>query len=207
MVLLDAAPAEGPSKDDYVRDHLNRSVIAGCVALCNARPEDPITFLANWLRDNKPTAPVTNVAEREMAESYADAVVNLAIAQHVASAEGVNDGQDMLRPPAPDVLSMYPAEPGKLHRAALLKQVFETVDVDGDGEITLAEFSMMFDTAGAIDDDVRARFGKMDVDSDGSITLVEFVTHKLDDAKFDDDGLFEAMQDGMMSMVRENLAP
>lgn len=43
---------------EYVDTKLSPTLKAGLVELCRARPEDPRTWLANWLLANKPPGPL-----------------------------------------------------------------------------------------------------------------------------------------------------
>ena len=86
-----------------------------------------------------------------------------------------------------------PAEPeapatnadGSIDRKAVLAKLFATVDADGDGHVTLAEFCAMFDDTDLdkdanIDDDVKEQFSALDADGacpDGLQKCGRYQTH------------------------------
>ena len=53
--------AAGSTKSDYVNTELEPSLAPGLVALCRAKPKDPVRWLAAWLLEHKPP-PVAAVA-------------------------------------------------------------------------------------------------------------------------------------------------
>ena len=94
----------------------------------------------------------------------------------------------------------------KLDRPALLAAQFRAFDDDGDGAIGIDEFSKQFYKQYQVDDaTIAENFKKLDKDGDGSIDMKEFIIWKLEDTKFDDDGLFTSMQTAVTERVTYNL--
>mmetsp|Transcript_25062 Transcript_25062/g.38899 ORF Transcript_25062/g.38899 Transcript_25062/m.38899 type:complete len:112 (+) Transcript_25062:1160-1495(+) len=59
-----------------------------------------------------------------------------------------------------------------------LKFVFNTMDKDGNGQITKAELKQMFETSEEKDEKLwQSIFEEVDLDNDGLITYEEFATH------------------------------
>ncbi len=52
--------------------------------------------------------------------------------------------------------------------------IIETCDIDGDGQITLDEYSIFFKGYNVSDEDIKIAFEKLDQDGDGMITTDEF---------------------------------
>ena len=89
-----------------------------------------------------------------------------------------------------------------LDRPALLAAQFRAFDDDGDGAIGLQEFAKLYE---ADDPTITENFKKLDKDGDGAIDMKEFITWKLEECKFDDDGLFGDMQSAITERVKYNL--
>ncbi|MDE3721083.1 MULTISPECIES: EF-hand domain-containing protein [Nocardiopsis] len=58
---------------------------------------------------------------------------------------------------------------------AVAEAVFDLLDEDGDGRISLAEFLVYAAALGATEADARTRFAHVDIDGDGHISREEFV--------------------------------
>lgn len=57
---MDPLPSAQESRT-YLSKHVNPTLIRGLTALCKAKPEHPIDWLADWLLENNPNKP--SVAE------------------------------------------------------------------------------------------------------------------------------------------------
>ncbi len=66
------------------------------------------------------------------------------------------------------------------HLPAALPPWFATLDADGDGQVSMAEFSSKWSL------DEAARFAKLDANADGVITAKEYVANGSKDARSDD---------------------
>ena len=65
------------SAQEEVVKELRPTLEAGLVALCRARPEDPVTWLAEYLLENKP-APSLKTEEQIEAEEVESDVADIA---------------------------------------------------------------------------------------------------------------------------------
>eukprot|EP00049_Salpingoeca_infusionum_P008176 m.132580 g.132580 ORF g.132580 m.132580 type:complete len:198 (+) comp13935_c0_seq1:412-1005(+) len=51
------APEEAESTRDYLESNVNPTLVRGLTALCKAKPEEPLRWLADWLEQNNPNRP------------------------------------------------------------------------------------------------------------------------------------------------------
>ncbi len=70
------------------------------------------------------------------------------------------------------------SDPEALPRAIQGNQlVFDTIDRNGDGKLSLDEFSLYLRAYGLADDDATRAFGHLDLDLSGYISRAEFAKH------------------------------
>ena len=71
--MVVAAPSEGKNEAvEFVNEAITPTLTKGLAALCKARPADPVTWLANWLLENKPAPPALSVTD-----AFHDAVLQV----------------------------------------------------------------------------------------------------------------------------------
>ena len=139
-------PAATQSQTDYVGATLQPTLTKGLVELCRAKPEDPRTWLAEWLLANKPPP-------------------SLAAAGTASAVQAVID--------------MYNTPEGK----AELRNLWTTLDKDGDGTITSKEWgkgvsanwkTMGVFFGGCTKAEVGKTFKTLDIDGSNDLTWSEF---------------------------------
>ncbi|CAH1246534.1 NME5 [Branchiostoma lanceolatum] len=54
--VIEPIPA-GQAARDYLARHVNPTLLGGLTELCKQKPEDPVTWLANWMIENNPNKP------------------------------------------------------------------------------------------------------------------------------------------------------
>ena len=145
MVLLatELAPAE------YAETYINPTLKQALVALCRARPEDPVTFLAQHLHDHKPPPPVRLAA---------------APRPQVLGGAKAFDANPALNQ----------AQQESLHR---LTDQFKKFDKDGSGDLDVRELESLLRTAGLTltPTDVARLLAQYDEDSSGTLSMDEFI--------------------------------
>jgi hypothetical protein len=45
---------------DYINKQVNPTLLKGLAALCKAKPEKPVEWLADWLNANNPNKPIVH---------------------------------------------------------------------------------------------------------------------------------------------------
>jgi len=142
--------------------------------------EDPINFLATWLKRNNPAH---NADMRLAIET-----MRLAIPLPEGHVETKQDRPLMLA-------RLFATVDADADGTITLKEycaMFDTADTDKDGRV---------------DAEIESQFAALDVDGDGEISKREFITAKLEEFKLDDDYLFDSCMGGdRISMVQYNKA-
>jgi len=108
---------------EYVHHKISPTLNPALVALCRARPDDPVTWLANWLLANKPQPPLFSVT---------DAFKNAAMGVFALADE---DGSGALEFREIRVIAEYAGE---------AKAILDALDKNKDNKISLDEWVDFF---------------------------------------------------------------
>ena len=137
---------EALSPNDYVGQTLTPTLKQGLVALCKARPEDPRTWLAEWLLANKPAptlaAAGTAAAVQAVIDMYATPEGKAKLRELWTTLDKDGNGTISSKEWGKGVSANWKAMSsffGGCTKAEVGK-VFKTIDIDGSGDLTWEEF-------------------------------------------------------------------
>ena len=89
-------------------------------------------------------------------------------------------------------------------RSATLGKLFDFCDDDGDGVMTLEEFTQLFDSK-VIDKTMRKEFDDMDIDKSKGLSKDEFIAAQLRKFEGDDDELFNMVMETLMAQAEKEV--
>jgi len=177
---------------DFVSEALQPTLTKGLVELCRARPDDPVSWLANWMLENKPAPSLA----KEGTAAAVQAVIDM-----YSTEEGKAELQALWKQLDKDgngTISKKEWGKGvsknwktmaKFFGGCTVAEVgktFSILDVDGSGDLTWEEFegaisgmdtslrlaSALATTEGAAE--LKALFDGLDKDGDGRVTGKEW---------------------------------
>lgn len=130
MVVLTKEP-DGATPKEYVDHNISPTLTPALKALCQARPRDPISWLANYLLEHKPSAaPVLEAGELDVLK------VKDIFRQFDSDDDGALTMSELKR--AFRAVGMSKREGPK---AELDAETFRAMDTNGDGVVDLDEWS------------------------------------------------------------------
>jgi len=181
-----AVPSQAPSVDGSLTETLNR----GLVELCNVRPDDPKTWLANWLLANKPPPKVqpagTAAAVQAVLNMYSTPDGKAALAQ--LWTELAKDGTISSKAWGRGVATHWKTMATFFGGCTIAEvgKAFTMLDVDGSGDLTWEEFegaisgmdaalrlAHMLESKDNLAE-LKALFDTIDKDGDGRVTSKEW---------------------------------
>lgn len=177
---------------DYVNEAITPTLKKGLYALCQARPADPRTWLANWLLENKPAPKL---------DPEGSAAAHQALVEMYSSPEGLAELKALFEDLDKDGNGSISAkEWGKgvaKHWKTMAKffggvsqkkvgKLFKELDADGSGDLTWDEFTGAIEGVDATAalaramatsdgyDKLKTLFASLDADGDGTVSAEEW---------------------------------